>query len=221
MGDLYWGDNLDILRNYIPTESIDLIYLWYNRSTNATTREGSGMERSCEICGATFSPKRREQRFCSRDCSTTWTIANRRSYAGDANPNYGKPRPDHVKDAVRRARTGSKASTATRQKMSESRRGKPKSPEWRAAISESLRANPAVSRRGEANANFRHGEFVDERVYREMVDLSACSECGVEGVILEVHHRDGDHFNNTIDNLQVLCKRCHGKKHGRPKRVAS
>jgi len=27
MGDLYWGDNLDILRNYVASESVDLIYL--------------------------------------------------------------------------------------------------------------------------------------------------------------------------------------------------
>jgi len=25
VGDLYWGDNLDILRNYVKDESIDLI----------------------------------------------------------------------------------------------------------------------------------------------------------------------------------------------------
>nr|MBA2451593.1 hypothetical protein [Chloroflexia bacterium] len=27
MGDLYWGDNLEILRTYIPDASVDLIYL--------------------------------------------------------------------------------------------------------------------------------------------------------------------------------------------------
>ncbi|HRA31214.1 MAG TPA: hypothetical protein PL172_04770 [Thermomicrobiales bacterium] len=27
MGDLYWGDNLDILRGYVASDSVDLIYL--------------------------------------------------------------------------------------------------------------------------------------------------------------------------------------------------
>lgn len=27
---------------------------------------------------------------------------------------------------------------------------------------------------------------------------------------LEVHHRDGNRTNNTLDNLQLLCNNCHG-----------
>ena len=29
------------------------------------------------------------------------------------------------------------------------------------------------------------------------------------GSTLELHHIDGDHFNNSIDNLQVMCLNCH------------
>lgn len=30
---------------------------------------------------------------------------------------------------------------------------------------------------------------------------------------LEVHHKDGDRCNNKKDNLEVVCKNCHAKRH--------
>lgn len=49
-----------------------------------------------------------------------------------------------------------------------------------------------------------------------------CEDCGVGlkyGRVghynhpnLVVHHRDGDISNNNPENLQTLCKKCHGKK---------
>lgn len=49
-----------------------------------------------------------------------------------------------------------------------------------------------------------------------------CERCGFIPELpiqLEIHHRDGVHSNNTPDNLQVLCRNCHGyitytEKHG-------
>ena len=43
----------------------------------------------------------------------------------------------------------------------------------------------------------------------------ACSQCGFNktrdcgGIILEIDHIDGDHTNNSYDNLRVLCPNCH------------
>ena len=41
-----------------------------------------------------------------------------------------------------------------------------------------------------------------------------CEKCGLEKwnnqpIPLEIHHIDGDHLNNTLDNLQILCCNCH------------
>lgn len=41
-----------------------------------------------------------------------------------------------------------------------------------------------------------------------------CEKCGItewcgEEITLQVHHIDGDHFNNELDNLQLLCPNCH------------
>lgn len=43
-----------------------------------------------------------------------------------------------------------------------------------------------------------------------------CECCGIskwqgESLTLEIHHKDGDHLNNILDNLQVLCPNCHSQ----------
>ena len=53
MNTLYYGDNLDILRNYIPDESVDLIYLDppfnSNRTYNVLFKDESGKQSSAQI----------------------------------------------------------------------------------------------------------------------------------------------------------------------------
>lgn len=39
-----------------------------------------------------------------------------------------------------------------------------------------------------------------------------CPSCG-DGEAIEVHHRDGDPFNNNSDNLLGLCHSCHRWEH--------
>lgn len=40
-----------------------------------------------------------------------------------------------------------------------------------------------------------------------------CVSCGAEPDEVVVHHIDGDRENNDMDNLTVLCRRCHRKVH--------
>jgi site-specific DNA-methyltransferase (adenine-specific) len=53
MNTLYYGDNLDILRRYVPDESVDLIYLDppfnSNRSYNVLFKDESGREADAQI----------------------------------------------------------------------------------------------------------------------------------------------------------------------------
>lgn len=53
MNTLYYGDNLNILRDYIPNDSVDLIYLDppfnSNRSYNVLFRDESGIEAQAQI----------------------------------------------------------------------------------------------------------------------------------------------------------------------------
>lgn len=41
-----------------------------------------------------------------------------------------------------------------------------------------------------------------------------CERCGLtewmgEPLSLEIHHKDGNNYNNELDNLQILCPNCH------------
>lgn len=44
-----------------------------------------------------------------------------------------------------------------------------------------------------------------------------CEKCGCgtewEGkpLTLELHHKDGNHYNNNLDNLEILCPNCHSQ----------
>ena len=59
--------------------------------------------------------------------------------------------------------------------------------------------------------------FVTIRKYLLKYDLIKyeCSECGCDGfwrgkkISLELHHIDGDHNNNELNNLTFLCPNCH------------
>lgn len=40
-----------------------------------------------------------------------------------------------------------------------------------------------------------------------------CSTCGGENDLI-VHHKDANRNNNAIENLQIICRRCHFYHHG-------
>ena len=46
-------------------------------------------------------------------------------------------------------------------------------------------------------------------------DSHACEDCGDAEIPLEVHHVDGDPFNNDLENLDGLCHACHRARHRR------
>jgi len=47
----------------------------------------------------------------------------------------------------------------------------------------------------------------------EGVNLHVCQRCGKSGRC-HIHHVDSNPWNNTVANLQVLCKPCHEEVHG-------
>jgi 5-methylcytosine-specific restriction endonuclease McrA len=54
------------------------------------------------------------------------------------------------------------------------------------------------------------------RLYSEGVKEAKCETCGVvdwlgNSLSMHLHHIDGDRFNNTLNNLQILCPNCHAQ----------
>lgn len=66
-----------------------------------------------------------------------------------------------------------------------------------------------------------------KRLTTEGYKLYFCECCGIDNwkgypITLELHHLDGNRYNNSLDNLQILCPNCHSQTdnfRGRKKRV--
>lgn len=59
-----------------------------------------------------------------------------------------------------------------------------------------------------------------KRLIKEGIKEDRCERCGEkynkfgEKLTLELHHINGDHYDNRIENLQILCTDCHSKTKG-------
>lgn len=65
--------------------------------------------------------------------------------------------------------------------------------------------------RPRANIGKRNGRYKDgsqSTLYRTMIEKDKCSRCG-NAEHLVIHHRNGNHQDNHLENLQVLCEKCH------------
>ncbi len=55
------------------------------------------------------------------------------------------------------------------------------------------------------------------RIFREGLLVNECSECGLKPewngkkLVLELDHKNGDHHDNRIRNLRILCPNCHSQ----------
>lgn len=58
-----------------------------------------------------------------------------------------------------------------------------------------------------------------KRLIEDGLKESKCERCGLSEwmgmpIPLELHHIDFNHYNNSLDNLQILCSNCHMQVHG-------
>jgi hypothetical protein len=61
--------------------------------------------------------------------------------------------------------------------------------------------------------------ILKEKLIRDGIKENKCEICGTSiwlNIVLplELHHKDGDHYNNELDNLQILCPNCHSIQPG-------
>lgn len=53
-----------------------------------------------------------------------------------------------------------------------------------------------------------------KKLFRENLKEQKCESCGLdtwlgEPIVLELDHKDSNHSNNELGNLQILCSNCH------------
>ena len=65
------------------------------------------------------------------------------------------------------------------------------------------------------NTNYGSNRLL-KRLVEEGIKLYECEKCHNstwmgESLTLELHHIDGDHYNNSLENLQILCPNCHSQ----------
>ena len=56
------------------------------------------------------------------------------------------------------------------------------------------------------------GRYEYWKIYLENGGAEKCEKCGSE-TNLVIHHKDRNHNNNNISNLQCLCSSCHTRTH--------
>lgn len=62
-----------------------------------------------------------------------------------------------------------------------------------------------------------------KKLLEEGIKECKCERCGLtewmgQEIPLELHHLDGNHYNNKLENLVILCSNCHSQIHGYNKR---
>lgn len=56
-----------------------------------------------------------------------------------------------------------------------------------------------------------HPQFKDGKssvIYRTVITKDKCRKCGTTDG-LGIHHKNDDHYDNRLENLEVLCNSCH------------
>jgi 5-methylcytosine-specific restriction endonuclease McrA len=131
----------------------------------------------------------------------------------------GIPQSDAVKDVIRE-----KALSRSEQ-IAEDNRRRVWTEESRRKASEAKRRKlPAHHfKPGDLNPQYKHGreyerpsssillrrraEIIESRGFR----CESCGDVPEESTLLHMHHIDDNPFNNTSDNLKLLCVRCHNR----------
>lgn len=60
------------------------------------------------------------------------------------------------------------------------------------------------------NSTHTNSSSLRQRLIKAGLKLEKCEICG-HTESLELHHKNGDHTDNRLDNLQILCANCHYK----------
>lgn len=66
---------------------------------------------------------------------------------------------------------------------------------------------------GNSTNSFKRRRLIEEGVKEAKCECCGLSEWMGKPIPLELHHKDFNHYNNSLDNLQILCANCHMQAH--------
>ena len=60
--------------------------------------------------------------------------------------------------------------------------------------------------------------LLKQKLINEGIKESKCERCGLsewmgKPIPLELHHKNGNHYDNNLENLEILCSNCHMQAH--------
>lgn len=55
-------------------------------------------------------------------------------------------------------------------------------------------------------------KLIEEKIKDTKCEICGISEWNSEPVVLELDHKDSNHLNNEISNLQIICPNCHAQE---------
>lgn len=66
---------------------------------------------------------------------------------------------------------------------------------------------------GNATNSAKRKRLIEEGIKEEKCECCGLSEWMGKPIPLELHHKDFNHYNNSLENLQILCSNCHMQAH--------
>lgn len=77
---------------------------------------------------------------------------------------------------------------------------------------ESRKTIQSILNGNSSNAKKRR-RLIEEGIKEEKCECCGLSEWMGKPIPLELHHKDFNHYNNSLNNLQILCSNCHMQAH--------
>ena len=77
---------------------------------------------------------------------------------------------------------------------------------------ESRKTIQSILNGNSSNAKKRR-RLIEEGIKEEKCECCGLSEWMGKPIPLELHHKDFNHYNNSLNNLQILCSNCHMQSH--------
>lgn len=64
------------------------------------------------------------------------------------------------------------------------------------------------------NSTYIKSTVLKDKLIRDGLKENKCENCGIStwlgvDIVLELHHKNGNHYDNDLNNLQILCPNCH------------